>query len=406
MPNNLNPETISNLAPGSVPDHDFNSPSHEEYFAAPASKGLGVFKIVIIVLVVILLLVAGVWFFLKKTDTKIVSPFGDLNSNSSLGGKNQEPTKTIQNPITGVMYTEEDSSTWSGVRPLAVMINNHPDARPQVGLDKADIVYEIVAEGGITRFLAFFLTHTPEKVGPIRSTREYYLVLVKELGDAMLMHIGWSPQALEAIESWPVRSLGRGGAPFYRDNPRNVAIEHTAYSNGQELRETGLSLGWEGEKVFTSWKFKDDQIGYETESLASEVTIDFWYEGDFTAHFKHDTSTNTYTRYMGYDSAGQPIAHIDDISKQQLSFKNVIVQFASEEAIVGDDKSRLTYDLTGSGNSLIFQDGKVIKSTWSKLDRDARTMYYDLNGKEIEFNRGTFWVSIVPDRNTEQVVYK
>ena len=131
----------------------------------------------------------------------------------------------VEAPLTGILVSKEKAEEWSNIRPLGVMVNNHVDARPQSGLIDADLVYEIVAEGGITRYLAFFLSNTPEKIGPIRSVREYYLVLVKEMGDAMLMHIGWSPQALVAIESWPVRSLGRGGADFWRDQAKHASIE-------------------------------------------------------------------------------------------------------------------------------------------------------------------------------------
>jgi hypothetical protein len=285
------------------------------------------------------------------------------------------------------------------------MINNHPDARPQSGLIKADITYEIVAEGGITRFLAFFLTNTPEKIGPVRSTREYYLVLVKELGDAMLMHIGWSPQALEAIETWPVRSLGRGGGTFWRDNPNNVAIEHTAYVNGVDLRKRGDELGWEGTRTLTSWKFKDSKDKY-TSADATDITVDFWYKGDFTVNWKYDSFTNTYARYMGYDKDDNFIPHKDRESGEQIHTKNLIVQFAKENSIAGDEKNRLDYVLTGSGKALIFIDGKVVESTWNKTERDERTKFYDMNGEEIEFNRGNFWIEIVPDRNVEQVVYK
>src|SRR3989344_2405593 len=190
-----------------------------------------------------------IWFvFLKKSARQLLSPF-TLDYGSLITSKN-----AVGNPLTGVLHDENDSA-WVSYRPLGVMINNYIDARPQSGLIDADIVYEIVAEGGITRYLAFFLTDTPEKIGPVRSTREYYLVLVKELGDAMIMHIGWSPQALFAIENWPVRSLFRGGATLpsvcdgcvWRDNPRDVAYEHTEYTNGVKLRELGDSLGWEGQ---------------------------------------------------------------------------------------------------------------------------------------------------------------
>lgn len=344
-----------------------------------------------------------VYFYYRNSSSgDMVTPLSDGNTQV-----NTEAGELSMNPLTGELTpirADEESVT---LRPLAVMVNNHPDARPQSGLVDADLTYEIVAEGGITRFLPFFLGSTPEKIGPVRSTREYYLVLVKELGDAMLMHIGWSPQALEAIESWPVRSLGRGGGTFWRDNPRGVAIEHTAYINGVELRQIAQGLGWEGRRDFDIWKFKDDKKGYDSASPANEITIDFWYKGDFSAIFKYDAATNSYLRFMGYDSADQPIPHVDQETNEQIKVKNVIVQFATENGIAGDDKSRLEYALIGSGNALVFLDGKVVNATWSKSDRDARTKFFDAStGAEIEYNRGKFWISIVPDRNVDQVVYQ
>ena len=320
-------------------------------------------------------------------------------------GNSQEKIEQIQNPITGELTPISNKDSSVDLRPLAVMVNNHPDARPQSGLVYADLVYEIVAEGGITRFLTFFLSKTPEKIGPVRSTREYYLVLVKEIGDAMLMHIGWSPQALVAIESWPVRSLGRGGGTFWRDNSRNVATEHTAYTNGVELRKVGADLGWDGQRQFDAWKFKNDKEGSAFAPSATNITIDFWYKGDFTAVFKYDEQSNSYLRFMGYDSLDNPVPHVDQETDEQIKVKNVIVQFSTESSIVGDDKNRLDYQLIGSNQALIFIDGRVIKATWNKAERDARTKFFDLNGQEVEFNRGRFWISIVPDRNVEQVVY-
>lgn len=334
-----------------------------------------------------------------------------LATSGSSGLQPTLPEKNIQNPLTGIMYTEADAKSWLDTRPLAVMVNNHPDAKPQSGLIDADLVYEIVAEGGITRFLSFYLTKTPIKIGPVRSTREYYLVLVKELGDAMLMHIGYSPQALAAIESWPVRSLARGGATFWRDSSLNVATEHTAYVNGQDLRKKADELGWQGVGKFDMWKFKDSTSTATRSNevplkKAAKINVDFWYKGDFSVTWEHDVATNTYKRFLGYDDKGVPKPHIDRETKEQIKVKNVIVQFADETSITGDDKNRLTYQLLGSGSGLIFFDGKVITVTWSKADRDTRTKFYDQNGQEIEFNRGNFWISIVPDRNVDQVKYE
>ncbi|NMB69604.1 DUF3048 domain-containing protein [candidate division WWE3 bacterium] len=357
--------------------------------------------------VVALLIIGIVSFVLFRSDKyKILSPY--INK-----VKDVVEAPKIMNPLTGELFSEEEAAAWSNNRPLAVMVNNHLDARPQSGLVDADLIYEIVAEGGITRYLAFFLSKEPDKIGPVRSTREYYLVLVKELGDAMLMHIGWSPQALEAIETWPVRSLGRGGAAFWRDQARidsGIAIEHTAYVKGSDLRTLGNDLGWEGTRETKTWTFKDDgPIDTTQQCLVGEcgkyITIDFWYKGDYTGMFTYDRATNTYLRYTGYDSSDKPVQLFDQESKEPIRVKNVVVQFVKESSIVGDEKNRLTYELVGSGSAIVFTDGKATKATWAKTGRDERTMFYDESGKEIAFNRGKFWISVVPDRNVDLVVY-
>ncbi|MEZ6255862.1 MAG: DUF3048 domain-containing protein [Patescibacteria group bacterium] len=397
---------INNLKPteSSINSHEFTSP----VITTSPKKKLFVWGGITLV---ILALSVAAYFFIINSSISIDSSVKDVVNNV---GKPADP-RTIMNPITGIMYTPEQASSWIDIRPLSVMINNFIDARPQSGISKADIVYEIVAEGGITRFLAFYLSETPEKIGPIRSSRHYYLTYVKELGDAMYMHIGYSPQALEAIDTLKIRSLGRGNAPFYRDNPRNVASEHTAYANGNTLREHGYGLGWEGKRDFEPWKFKDDapvdisnpQIDTcsITKAFCKPLTIDFWYEGDYTAFFKYNPSTNSYLRFTGYDLNGDPVTHVDELTNTQVEVKNVIVQFADEEAILGDDKNRLDYTLIGSGSGIVFMDGSAFNVTWLKEDLDSRTRYYDENGEEVMFNRGKIWVSIVPSRNTAQVVY-
>jgi hypothetical protein len=377
------------------------------------SKGSG-YLVVIAVIFGIATALLILWFVFKGNTKRILlNPFNKLIHSID--------NKTAENPLTGIMYTEEEAAKWKNIRPIGAMVNNYVEARPQSGLIDADVVYEMVAEGGITRYLAFFLTNAPLKVGPIRSIREYYLVLVKEMGDAMIMHIGWSPQALVAIESWPVRSLNRLGLnceevllnptdyECWRDKARvdnDIPWEHTAYANIVELRKKGEIAGWQGTTdEFRSWKFKDDPIKYVSSNSASEIFIDFWYRGEYSAVFKYNPATDTYLRYLGYDGSDQPIPHRDNESGKQIEIKNVIVQFATETSIAGDEKNRLEYELEGSGGAYIFIDGRVIPATWSKSGREERTIFYDTNGNEIEFNRGNFWISIVPDRNKEQVVF-
>lgn len=372
------------------------------------------YLIVILIIIAVLAILAGLWFFFRPTTNgNIISPFGKITDKTD--------EKTVENPLTGIMYTEKDAMPWKGVRPIGAMVNNHDAARPQSGLMEADVVYEMVAEGGITRYIAFFLTNSPLKVGPIRSIREYYLVLVKEMGDGMIMHIGWSPQALAAIEAWPVRSLNRLGLncenvlpdptdyECWRNKARvdaDVPWEHTAYANIVELRKKGETAGWQGATDnLRAWKFKDNTTAYSAMPSASEVSIDFWHKGDYSAIFKYNATNNTYMRFLGYDENDQPIIHKDNETGKQIEVKNVIVQFATETSVVGDEKGRLEYELEGSGSAYIFEDGKIIKATWSKTGREGRTLFYDASGNELEFNRGNFWISIVPDRNQDQVVY-
>lgn len=371
--------------------------------------------VILIILFVIAVLVV-LWVLLpRKGSLILLNPFGNGEKSSTV------EDKSVENPLTGIKYTEAEASPWKDKRPIGAMVNNHVEARPQSGLVDADLVYEMVAEGGITRYIAFFLTKDPLKAGPIRSIREYYLVLVKEMADAMIMHIGWSPQALVAIESWPVRSLNRLGLnceevladptdyECWRNKARvdgDVPWEHTAYGNIAELRKKGETGGWQGTmEDFRSWKFKDDPAKYITSESANEISIDFWYKGDYTAIFKYNSFSNSYFRFLGFDENDQPKAHKDNDTDKQIEVKNVIVQFATEISIPGDEKNRLNYELEGSGEAYVFTDGKIIPATWSKASREGRTLFYDNNGNEIEFNRGNFWISIVPDRNREQVVY-
>jgi hypothetical protein len=268
----------------SFPGKDYNQthPAEPVHSKNPFSKFKKFFgdldpkarkKYIIFGILAALLIFAGIVFILNQT--------GRINLNPLAGDDGlwtQDSTRVV-NPLTGEMYLPERTKDWLALRPLSVMVNNHTDARPQAGLIYADLTYEIIAEGGITRLLPFYLSHTPEKIGPVRSTRDYYLVLVKELGDAMIMHIGWSPQALTAINDWNVRSLGRGGGTFWRDTSRNVASEHTAFTNGRELRKIAEDIGWYGERVFEIWEFKEDLAEYPLAPSAPKISIDFWNSG-------------------------------------------------------------------------------------------------------------------------------
>lgn len=356
----------------------------------------------ILILLLIVLLGIGVFFGLKSFKNTKSSLENKLNSELPA----PKPEKFFVNPINGIKINSNDEPEFLKNRPLAVMINNATPARPQAGISEADIVYEIVAEGGITRFLAFFYSELPQKIGPIRSVREYYLPIVKELGDAMFMHIGFSPQAQVKINEWDVRSLAFGGASFYRDNGgnENLATEHTAFANAKDLFATGLKLGWGGKREIREWKFKENQNIQSEKTNVKNIKIDFWYEGDYTAYFEYDEKTNEYIRYSGKtENSYQKL--LDRNNNKEVRVKNLIVQFSDEVPIPNDDKGRLDYRMIGKGKALYFLDGSVQQGYWEKKDLNSRTTFYLDNNSEAIFNIGKIWVSVVPSRNEKQVYY-
>ncbi len=326
--------------------------------------------------------------------------------------ENPNEPKTEVCPLNGSMHTKAAQASWSKRRPLSVMIENHEDARPQSGLSSADIVYEAVAEGGITRFMATFYCNLGDvQVGPVRSARTYFLDFQGEY-NSLYAHVGGAntpgpANALQQIITYGVKDLNQfniGFPTYWRDYQRlghEVATEHTMYSTTQKLWDIGAKRSWTNvdedgiawDKNFVVWKFKDDSPNKGT---TVDIRVPFWQnQPSYDVEWKYDSSCNCYKRING----GSP--HIDFDNKQQLSPKNVIIQFEDEShANDGyENNQHLLYRTTGSGKALIFQDGKVTVGKWMKLSRVARTKYVDSTGSEIQFNRGQIWIQTLPTGN-------
>ena len=282
------------------------------------------------------------------------------------------------------------------MHPLAVMIENHPDARPQSGLGSADLVYEAIAEGGITRFMAVFGNPTAAvRVGPIRSSRPYYVDFATEL-NAFYAHVGGSVDALAQIKATGVLDLDGGalGEPiFKRDLSKNVAIEHTMYSSTDKLWDRAINVNhWATAANYSPWKFQDDAASDKratAQSLSVKVS-DPLYDVQWT----YDPATNVYKRSM----AGAP--HVDANTGKQIEVKNVVLETVQRsdytETYGSINKTVGKYTLTGTGTAVIFQNGVAIKGTWKKQGTE-RTRYYDESGQEISFVRGPIWVHLVED---------
>lgn len=319
-------------------------------------------------------------------------------------------------PINGEKYTTKEKEIWEKRRPLAVMIENHADSRPQSGLSFADVVYESVAEGGISRFMAVFYCGVSSNVllAPVRSARTYFLPWVLEY-DALYNHVGGAgncsddtvderAKALCQIDQYGIKDMDQFSISFptcYRNYDRldhEVATEHTMVCQTDKLYELAAKREWTNvdssgaswDKKFVPWKFKDDAKESDRGTVG-KINFVAWkgYEKDYGVEWNYDPKTNTYTRTNG--GAVQKDLETDE----QLSAKAVVVLFAKETGPV-DDHLHLLYQNIGSGTGLLFEDGKAEKITWKKDDKSSRTKFFDANGKEIQFNRGSLWIHMLP----------
>ena len=363
------------------------------------------------------------------------------NELNSIRAQIEAMPKTEECVLNGQYYSEIERDIWEGRRPMGVMIENHLDSRPQSGLSKADVVYEAIAEGGISRFLAMFYCDAAAedvRIGPIRSARVYFIDWVSEYAEEPLyVHFGGANNictnqedpdclangtkrkgkidprvmALEELIDLGWRH-GQGnaldgganaGAPAivrdqYRLGDEPAAWEHSAVGSTDLLFDLGIERGFNGgwDTDFTPWQFKDASPAANPE--AETIEFEFWpNKGDYDVAWEYDSETNSYLRING----GRP--HTDwELDKPQLSARNVVIMFVEEEGPV-DEELHMYYETLGGGDAIIFQDGKVVLGTWEKETRTDRTIFYDEDGKEIEFVRGKIWIEAVPDGN--EIVY-
>jgi len=287
------------------------------------------------------------------------------------------------------------------------MIENHVDARPVIGLSRADSVYEAVAEGGITRFLAIYLCQDSGDIAPIRSARTYFLDWVSEY-DAAYAHVGGAntpgpANALGQIRDFGIKDMdqfGIGFPTYWRGTdklaPHNVHSTTTKLWDSAKERNFGPvdENGDSWDKNFQKWKFKDE-AAIEARGDQTPIVVPYWdTQSDYTVTWRYDKNLNAYTRYHG------ETLQTDSATQEQLSAKNVVVQVQTEKnANDGYPDGHLLYTTVGSGSALIFQDGKAIVGKWTKSSRTSRTKYTDSSGKEIEFNRGLIWIHTIPVGN-------
>ncbi len=342
----------------------------------------------------LLIVYIGVWVFVgfgvgrkAAQAAEVKTPIGSLINEDIV-----PVLADVPNPINGVWFTKEEAKKWNKRVPMSVMIQNHVLARPHSGLSKADIVYEALAEGAITRFVAIFLsTDSKKNLGPVRSARVYYFDWVREYGAAYAYWGANEYVTAQSRKTFGKKDFNRGliGAPtFFRDPPGGGV--HDAYTTSNGLWGIATLRGVNKATKIDSWKFKEDEPAEKPK--VSKITVGFDGNADYAVVWKYDKKANDYNRFNG------GIAHKDKAFNKQIDAKTVIVQYIKFTGYkeVTPGVSNRTFKTTGSGKVSIYRDGIVVNGSWRKKSSSSRTKFVDSKGKEIPLNRGKIWVEMVP----------
>ena len=275
-------------------------------------------------------------------------------------------------------------------RPIAIMIDNFPEARPQWGLSSASRIYEAITEGGITRYMAVFSGQDADRIGPVRSVRTQYIDYALEL-DAALGHVGGNADALSEIRRLPVKDLDEFRyADGYRRIPMpHVALEHTMFTSTPALRALVDQQGRDDEAADARRTWKDDAPPARRPA-EQRLEIDF-SSTEYAVTWTYRPATNDYARTL----AG--VADVDAATGRELTARTIVIAVVPRthgRTQIGEDT--WTFADIGSGPAWVVQDGTVVKGRWEKESSARRLRLFDGDGREIAFNRGPQWVEIIP----------
>lgn len=336
---------------------------------------------IIIFLIVLIMILTGVIYFKYKKN---------IQENNNL--KNQMKifsNKNIEDSIK--IYTGED-------RPIAVMIDNVGNARPQSGLNDAYLVYEIIVEGEQTRLMALFKGQNLKKVGPIRSSRHYFLDYALE-NDAIYVHYGWSPKAKSDITSLNVNNINgmvESSKSFWR--VKDKSAPHNAVTSTEKIVEIAKR------KKYRTYSSKKSVLRYISKEIDIEdglraTNIKLPYSKFYSVTYKYDEKSKKYTRYYNDKKNGKwkTTMQKDWDTKDPITTKNIIVTFAKNTQLQdGTNKDRQNLSNIGTLDGYYITNGKAIKIKCVKTSRSNQTVYKDLDGNEIDINDGNTFVQIVP----------
>ena len=331
-------------------------------------------KALIIILVILVLVAGGVLAY------KIIQ---DKN--------NKEVATEEENVLVAELEEEKKVQIFSGdYRPIAVMIDNHSDAWPQAGLQKAYMIYEIIVEGGETRLMALFKGADVEKIGPVRSARHYFLDYAME-NDAIYTHFGESPQASSDIKRYSIDEIdgiSEDGTTFWR--VKDKAAPHNAVTSMEKLIQSAKN------KKYKMTSNKESVLNYVTDEVNLEdgqdaFSITIPHSQLQTVEYVYDEENKVYERYARND------LQTDWDTEEPITTKNIIITFCDNYTLNdSENKGRQGLKNIGTFDGYYITNGKAIKIKCIKEARDEVTTYQDLQGNEIDVNDGNTFVNICP----------
>ncbi len=300
----------------------------------------------------------------------------------------------IRSYLTGLWVKEEIGKK----RPLAIQFSNFKTVANQSGIGQADIVYECIVEGGITRLLGIGENYTGDRIGSVRSSRHYFVSIADEY-DAIYIHYGKTKYAKSKINKLGIDTLaGEGGigtTVFYRDN--KLKAPHNAFASLEGILAGIEKMEYEvqyAEGYAPHYSFYNEDTDLTVGTGANKLTLDF--SGYTAPYFEYNASDKLYYRYQFGDK------HIDKVTGEQLSFKNIIIQFVKEWDI--DKNDYQTMDLEdASGTGYYITNGKAVPITWKKNEADRWMRYYNEAGEELSINPGKTYITLFPKDRPEDV---